>query len=324
MHAIQIDPTTKALRWAEAPTPAPGPGELRIRVHATAVNRADLVQRAGRYNPPPGASQILGLECAGIVDAVGPGPCRFQPGDRACALLSGGGYAEQVVVPTGQALPIPDGMSFTEAAALPEVLTTAWLNLYREGALQPGEHVLLHAGASGVGTMALQLLRRTGNPAFVTVGSPEKIARCMALGAEGGFDRHGGSFAPAVAEWTGGRGVDVILDPVGADYLDDNLRSLATCGRMVLIGLLSGRSASLDMGQILVRRLQVKGSVLRARSIEEKADIIAGLEADVWPAVASGQILPIIDRVMPIAEAEQAHTVIRSNVTVGKVILTVP
>jgi len=322
MLAITIDPQTQALRWSEAPTPELAPGTLRIRVCATAVNRADLVQRAGRYNPPPGASQILGLECAGVVEAVSEAG-RYQPGDRVCALLSGGGYAEQVVVPVGQVLPIPDGMSFTEAAALPEVLTTAWLNLYREGALQPGEHVVLHAGASGVGTAALQLLRRSGNPAFVTAGSAEKIARCVALGAAGGANRHEGSFREAVLGWTGGRGADVILDPVGAGYLDENLKSLAIRGRLVLIGLLSGRRAELDMGRVLVRRLRVIGSVLRARSVAEKADIIAGLEADAWPAVARGEITPTIDRVMPIQAAEEAHAVIASNQTVGKVVLSV-
>lgn len=323
MHAIQINTDDDTLTWAETPTPQPGPGEIRIRIHATAVNRADLVQRAGRYSPPPGASQILGLECAGVVDAIGDGADRYPLGARVCALLSGGGYAEYVCVPVGQVLPIPDRLSFDEAAALPEVLTTAWLNLYREARLQPGERVVLHAGASGVGTAALQLLRRSGNPAFVTAGSADKIARCIALGAEGGHNRHDGSFVEAVLDWTGGDGADVILDPVGAGYLDDNLRALAIRGRMVLIGLLSGRKAELDMGRVLVRRLRIVGSVLRARSVEEKADIIAGLQADVWPGVAAGEITPIIDRVMPIQQADQAHAVLRSNETVGKIILSV-
>lgn len=323
MHAITIDQRSHELSWSETPMPSPASGEVRIRVHATAVNRADLIQRAGRYAPPPGTSQILGLECAGTIEAIGDGVSGVAIGDRVCALLSGGGYAEKVAAPAGHLLPIPDGMSFTEAAALPEVLTTAWLNLYREAALQPGERVLLHAGASGVGTAALQLLRRSGNPAFVTVGSDEKIARCVALGADGGANRHSGPWRPAVRSWAGG-GVDVILDPAGAGYLSENLRSLATNGRLVVIGLLSGRSAELDMGRLMIKRLRIVGSVLRARTTTEKADIIAGLRADAWPAVARGEIRPIIDRVLPIQAAAEAHAALQSNQTVGKVVLTIP
>jgi NADPH:quinone reductase-like Zn-dependent oxidoreductase len=214
-------------------------------------------------------------------------------------------------------------MSFTEAAALPEVLTTAWLNLYREAALQPGERVLLHAGASGVGTAAIQLLRRSGNPCFVTAGSDDKIARCVALGADSGANRHSGPWRPAVRSWAGG-GVDAILDPAGAGYLSENLRSLATGGRLIVIGLLTGRTAELDLGRLMIKRLRVVGSALRGRSSADKADIIAGLRADAWPAVARGEIRPIIDRVLPIQDAAQAHAIIQSNQTVGKVVLTMP
>lgn len=323
MFAIQIDPIDRSLRWAETPTPQPGPGEVRIRIHATAINRADLMQRAGRYDPPPGASPILGLECAGVIDAVGEGVAQWAPGEKVCALLAGGGYAQHVVCPATQVLPIPEGFSFVEAAAVPEVFTTAWLNLYREGGLKPGERVLLHAGASGVGTAAIQLLRRSNNPCMVSVGSQKKIDQCIALGAERGVNRHDGSFLSQVLEWTDNRGVDVILDPVGASYLGDNLKALATYGRVVLIGLLGGRQGEIDLGRVLIKRLRVIGSVLRARAVEEKADILAGMKAVVWPGLASGDLKPIIDRSMLITEAAAAHDLMRSNKTVGKVILTV-
>ncbi|MFT5682457.1 MAG: putative PIG3 family NAD(P)H quinone oxidoreductase [Myxococcota bacterium] len=310
-----------ALAWTRHPDLHPAPGQIRIRVAAAGLNRADLLQHAGHYPPPPGASTILGLECAGVVDALGEGVSRWRIGDRVCALLSGGGYAEQVVCPADHALPVPEGLSMVQAAALPEVLATAWLNLYREAALQPGESVVLHAGASGVGTAAIQLCRLRGARCFVTAGSADKIARCVALGADGGHCRHDGDFVDAVKAWAPG-GVDVILDPVGAAYLPDNQRILATDGRLVLIGLLGGRMGTVDLGRLLVKRQRLIGSTLRSRSDAEKAEIIAGIAAEVWPAVIAGEVAAVIDTTMPVAEVEAAHRLLSSNSTTGKVILT--
>jgi len=322
MKGIVVDGSS--LRWQDVPNPALGVGEVRIAVAATAVNRADLVQRSGGYPPPPGASPILGLECAGVVLEVGEGVTRVLPGDKVCALLAGGGYAEQVVVPAGQVLRIPRGLDFVEAAALPEVFATAYLNLYMEAALAKGERVLLHAGASGVGTAAIQLCKAFHNPCFVTAGSADKIERCVALGAGGGADRYAGGFQEAVMAWSDGAGVDVILDPVGAAYLKDNLASLRLGGRLVLIGLMGGVQAELNLGQLMMKRLRIIGSTLRARPISEKAAVMDALEARVWPLLESGAIRPIVDAVLPIDKAEDAHTLVAGNGTFGKVVMTVP
>jgi putative PIG3 family NAD(P)H quinone oxidoreductase len=320
MKAIKVN--GERLEWTDAPTPAAGVGEVRIRVLATAVNRADLVQRGGGYPPPPGASDILGLECAGEVLEVGEGVVRVAPGDAVCALLAGGGYAEQVVVPAGQVLPIPRGLDFVQAAALPEVFATAFLNLYMEAGLTPGETVLLHAGASGVGTAAIQLCAATGNECFVTAGSAEKVARCVELGAAGGWDRHDGSFVEAVRAWSAA-GVDVILDPVGGSYLADNLSVLNVDGRLVIIGLMGGAETAVHLGLMMVKRLHVIGSTLRARPISAKAAVMDRLAEEVWPHIESGRIKPIIEEVVPIEEADRAHQLIAGDQTVGKVILAV-
>ena len=321
MRAIHVEEGD--LVWREAEEPALGPGQVRIDNHATAVNRADLAQRAGGYPPPAGASPILGLECAGVVAAIGEGVSRVKPGDAVCALLAGGGYAETVVVPAGQVLRKPSGLSFAEAASLPEVFATAYLNLFMEANAAKGERIVLHAGASGVGTAAIQMCKAFGNPTFVTAGSAEKIARCVALGADAGCDRHAGSFAPAVADWTGQQGADVILDPVGAAYLADNLESLATGGRLVLIGLLGGAAAELPLGRMMTKRLRIIGSTLRGRSIAAKATVMDALKERVWPLLESGAIEPIIEQVLPIAEAAEAHRLIASNQTFGKVVLAI-
>lgn len=318
-----IDHSDGPLRLVDQPDLQPGLGEVLIRNRATAINRADLVQRSGGYPPPPGASPVLGLECAGEVEAVGADVLRFAPGDRVCALLAGGGYAEQVVVPAPQVLPIPDGLDFVRAAAVPEVFATAWLNLYMEAGARPGERVLLHAGASGVGTAAIQLCREFDNPCWVTAGSREKIDRCMALGAAGGTDRNGGDFAADVKSWSEGHGVDVILDPVGGGYLAANLQSLAVDGRLVLIGLMGGTTAEALLGLMLVKRLRLIGSTLRARSIAAKGRIMAELEANLWPKLADGSIEPVIEASFPLAQAEAAHALIAGNETVGKIILEV-
>ncbi len=299
------------------------PPTLRISNRASAINRADLMQRAGAYPPPPGASEILGLECAGVVSEVGDGVSRFKPGDEVCALLTGGGYAQEVVVPAEQVLPLPAGLTFAQAAALPEVFATAYLNLFIEAALQPGESALLHAGASGVGTAGIQLCKALGNPCFVTAGSDDKLERCLALGAQAGANRHHVSFVDKVGEWTDGRGVDVILDPVGAAYLNDNLKSLAPDGRLVLIGLMGGAETNVNISFMLMRRLRIIGSTLRARSVAAKGQLMDALLQRVWPLIEAGTITPIIDTVVPIEKAADAHALIASDGTFGKVVLEI-
>ncbi len=321
VYAIQIE--EDRLVWQETANASAGVGEVRIKIYASAINRADLAQRSGGYPPPPGASQILGLECSGTVVEVGHGVTRVQEGDEVCALLAGGGYAEEVVVPAGQVLPVPAGLSLTQAAAIPEVFATAYLNLYGEGALQKGEQVVLHAGASGVGTAAIQMLKASGNPCFVTASGADKIAACVALGADDGHDRQQGSFLGAAEAWAGAQGVDVILDPVGGQYMADNLSLLSLNGRLILIGLMGGAQTEVNLGVLMMKRLRLVGSTLRARSIGEKAAVMDGLLRDVWPGLEEGSIKPIIDRVFPIQEAAGAHAYLAGNQTIGKVVMSV-
>jgi len=321
MRAILVE--GDEMVWGEAPTPELGDGEVRIAARASAINRADLSQRAGAYPPPPGASAILGLECSGVIEELGEGVTGLGVGDEVCALLAGGGYAESIVVPAGQVLPMPKGLSFIEAAALPEVFATAYLNVFIEAGAKPGESVLFHAGASGVGTAGIQMCRAFGNPSFVTAGADEKIERCVTLGATAGANRHSEEFVAKVQEWTDGSGVDVILDPVGAAYLQDNLKSLNMDGRLVIIGLMGGIEAPLPIAQMMMRRLRVIGSTLRARPIEAKTRIMGDLQERVWPLIESGAIKPIIEEVIPIDEANRGHELIASNTTVGKVILEI-
>lgn len=324
MKAIQV--AGEELRWAEFERPVCGPGEVRIQVAASAINRADLLQRGGAYPPPPGASPIMGLECSGVVTELGEGVASVALGDEVCALLAGGGYAEEAVVPAGQVLPVPKGVDCVDAAALPEVFATAYLNLYMEAALAPAERVIVHAGASGVGTAAVQMLRYTNNPCFVTVGNQDKLAQCVELGASGGAIRHEGSFLPGVQDWleaSGAAGVDVILDPVGGQYLMDNLTALGLGGRLVLIGLMSGAVAEADLSLLMRKRIRVIGSTLRARPIGEKALVMDGLRRDVWPRIEAGEITPIIEAKFPIEQTADAHALMAGNDTVGKILLTV-
>ena len=321
MQAIQI--VDGELEWCETPRPTASFGEVVIEVHATAVNRADLSQRGGGYAPPPGASNILGLECSGTVSEVGEEVGSFHVGDEVCALLAGGGYAEYVSVPAGQVLPKPRRLSMIEAAALPEVIATAYLNIYLEANAQFGETVLIHAGASGVGTAAIQLCKALGNPCFVTVGSDEKVRACVVLGATAGCNRHTEKFSSRVLDWTEGNGVDVILDPVGANYLASNLKCLAMDGRLVVIGLLGGAETVLSLGPLMMKRQRVIGSTLRARPIEEKSRIMAELKTRVWPRIDSGEITAVIERVIRVEEAQQAHELLATDQTFGKLVLAV-
>ena len=322
MKAIQVE--GQELRWNDVVEPPLGVGEVRIINRATALNRADLAQRVGDYAPPPGASLILGLECAGVVEAIGEGVGRVREGDHVCALLAGGGYAEKVVVPAGQVLPIPEGLSFHEAAALPEVFATAYLNLFMEAYLEPGEFVLLHAGASGVGTAAIQLCAAFDNPCFVTVGNTEKVERCVELGAAAGCDRHAVHFVEEVPRWTSQHGMDVILDPVGGAYFESNIGSLAVDGRLVLIGLLDGSTAPVALGAMMSRRLRVIGSTLRGRSIAAKSRVMDALRERVWPLIEAGKIRAVVETVMPVTDANQAHQLLSENGTFGKVVLDIP
>ena len=321
MKAIQVD--GGKLVWGTAAEQDCGPGLVKIDVAASAINRADLVQVSGGYPPPPGASPILGLECAGIVSEVGEGVQRVNVGDEVCALLAGGGYAERVVVPAGQVLPVPSGLSLLEAAAIPEVFATAYLNLYMEAGLTRGERVIVHAGASGVGTAAIQMLKQTSNPVFITAGSQQKIDQCIDLGAEAGHDRHAGAFADTARGWCGDGGVDVVLDPVGAQYLADNLNLLGLNGRLVLIGLMSGATTEINLGLLMMKRLRLVGSTLRARPIGEKAQVMDELLQNIWPHFATGAIKPIIEASFPVEQAQQAHELVASNETIGKVLLQI-
>ena len=320
--AIEID--GDRLSWVDCEFVEPAADQVQIAVRASAVNRADLLQRRGDYPPPPGASEILGLECAGVVDAVGADVTSFACGDEVCALLAGGGYAEKAVVPAAQVVPVPSGISLLEAAALPEAFATAYLNLFMEAGLKPGERALLHAGASGVGTAAIQLCRTFGSPCFVTAGSDEKIGRCLDLGAAGGCNRHEGSFGDRVGAWTDDAGMDVILDPVGGRYLEKNLKSLSLEGRLVVIGLMGGAEARIHLGVLLARRLRLLGSTLRSRSVARKGEVMNALRERVWPRIAAGEIKPVVDSVFPMDRAAEAHDLVASNATFGKVLLEVP
>ena len=313
----------EALVLADVPDPEPGPGEVLVDVVATAVNRADVLQRRGHYPPPPGAPPYPGLECSGRVAALGEGVAGWAVGDEVCALLAGGGYAERVAVPSGQLLPVPAGLSLQEAAALPEVVCTVWSNVFQVAGLQPGEVLLVHGGTSGIGTMALQLASRHGARVVCTVGSPEKAARAEELGAERAVRYRDEDFVEVVRELTDGRGADVVLDSLGASYLDRNLRSLAVGGRLVVIGLMGGTRAELDLGRLLARRASVHGTTLRSRPAHEKAAVVEAVLAGVWPAVEAGEVRPVVDRVLPLEQVAEAHRVVEASEHVGKVVLAV-
>ncbi len=323
MQAIVVDVSggEPVLRVGEVPAPVLEPGALRLRVAATAVNRADLLQAKGLYPPPPGASEILGLECAGQVLEVGEGVEGWTVGDRAMALLAGGGYAEEVVVHAGSALPVPTGLTLEEAAAVPEVFLTVFLNVFQLAALPEGGSVLVHGGGSGIGTASIQLVKHAGGTIVVSAGSEAKCARCRELGADLAVNYNEGDFVAAAREATGGRGVDVVLDSIGAPYLKRNLATLASGGRLVLIGLMGGANAEIGLAPLLMGRLQLIGSTLRARPVDEKAAIVSAFQARFGPALERGEIRPIIDRVLPLDQADEAHRAIKASEHFGKIVL---
>ena len=304
--------------WLEQPTQTCDVGQIRVKVAAAGLNRADLLQRAGLYPPPPGASQALGLECAGVVTEVGAGSA-WVVGDRVCCLLAGGGMAEEVVVDARHALPVPEGLSLAQAAGLPEVYATAWLNLFHLAGLKPGEKVLLHAGASGVGSAAIQLCKAFGSPCWVSVGSAERLAYCESLGASGGVIR--GDDGLEVAKDFGP--FEVILDPVGASYAALNLKLLALDGRWVNIGLMGGRKAELDMALLLGKRIQLIGSTLRSRDDLFKADLLRDLGQHVWPLFSEGRLKPQLAQAFAAEQAEEAFATLASNQVNGKLVLVI-
>ncbi|MEM9057740.1 MAG: NAD(P)H-quinone oxidoreductase [Pseudomonadota bacterium] len=311
------------LKLTTGPTPAAGPGQLLVRVTAAGVNRPDVLQRLGKYRVPPNASPIPGLEVCGDVVATGDGVSAFSVGDRVCALANGGGYAEYVAIPAGQCLPVPESLSAVEAAALPETFFTVWANVFDAGRLQPGETFLVHGGSSGIGTTAIQLAKALGARAFATAGSAAKCAACTDLGAELAVNYREADFVEALTAATDGKGIDVILDMVGGDYVDRNVRVAARDGRIVIIASLRGRRGELDIGQVMVKRLVVTGSLLRPRTDAQKAAIADALKETVWPLIEAGKVRPVIHRVFPLAEASAAHALMESSEHIGKLVLDV-
>ena len=311
------------LRVADVDDPVPGPREVVLDVVAAGVNRADLLQHQGHYPPPVGVTAVLGLECSGTVRSVGPEVVGWAEGDQACALLAGGGYAEQVAVPVEQLMPVPTSCSLVEAAALPEAACTVWSNLVMAAGLARGDVVLIHGGASGIGTMAIQVALTRGARPLVTVGSEHKAEACRRLGAVRAISYRDGDFVDVVMEETDGGGVDVVLDIMGAQYLDANVRALASGGRLVVIGLQGGTKAELNLGRLLSRRLSVIGTTLRARTPAEKGRIVSEVVQHLWPAVESGQVGPVVDRVLPVSDADEAHRLLEQGDVVGKVVLQV-
>jgi putative PIG3 family NAD(P)H quinone oxidoreductase len=308
---------------AERPTPAAGPGQLLIRVAAAGVNRPDVMQRQGKYPPPAGASDVPGLEVAGTVAEVGANVAGWHVGAAVCALVSGGGYADWCVAPAPQCLPVPAGLDFVAAAAIPETFFTVWTNVFERGRLRAGESILIHGGSSGIGTTAIQLARARGARVFATAGSVEKCSACERLGAERCVNYRAADFVAAVKSLTGGRGVDVVLDMVGAEYFPRNLDVLAVEGRLVEIATLRGARVELNIPVVMQRRLTITGSTLRPRSVAEKGAIAAALRADVWPLLEAGAVKPIVHATFPLREAAAAHRVMEAGTHIGKLVLVV-
>jgi putative PIG3 family NAD(P)H quinone oxidoreductase len=311
----------EVLQYVDAPDPEPGPGEVLLDVTAAAVNRADLAQRLGHYPPPEGASDILGLECSGTIAALGQGVDGVELGSQVCALLSGGGYATKVAVPVGQVMPLPQGIDMVTAAALPEVAATVWSNVMMVAGLRSGDTFLVHGGAGGIGTFAIQLTKALGARVITTAGSPEKLALCRDLGADVAIDYHEQDFVEVVADVTDGHGADVILDNMGAAYLTRNIDSLAMEGRLIVIGFQGGSRAEIDLRALFHKRAAVFSASLRARPVGEKATICAEVVEHVWPLVADGTIRTVVGRTLPLAEAAEAHRLMESGENTGKILL---
>ena len=325
MHAVEIAQPggPEVLRPTRRPLPDVGPGEVLIRVAAAGVNRPDVLQRLGLYPLPPGVSDLPGLEVSGTIAAIGDGVTGWALGDAVCALTPGGGYAEYCKTPAGQCLPVPAGVSMLEAASLPETFFTVWINVFDRARLSPGETLLVQGGSSGIGVTAIQMAKAFGHRVFVTAGSDEKCRACEALGAERGINYRTEDFVAIVKSLTEKRGVDVILDMVGGDYVQRELKCLAVDGRLSLIAFLGGSKAELDMGDILYRRLTITGSTLRPRSVEYKTEVAQALRSKVWPLVESAAIKPVIHATFPLADARRAHELMESSTHVGKIILDV-
>lgn len=308
---------------AERPVPVPGPGEILIKVEAAGINRPDVFQRQGLYPPPKGAPDILGMEVAGKVVALGPGTTRFKGGDPVCALIGGGGYAEYAVAPETATLPVPQGLSMVEAAALPETVFTVWHNIFERAALKPGEWLLVHGGASGIGTTAIPIAAALGAKVMATVGSAEKAHVCRELGATRAINYHEEDFVEAVHEMTGGNGADVILDMVGGDYVERDLKAAALEGRIVQIAFLKGSKVELDLMRLMLRRLTLTGSTLRVQSAEAKARMAKAIEERIWPLIDEGKFSPVIDSTFPLKDAADAHRRIDDPAHIGKIVLVV-
>lgn len=323
MHAVVITEPggPEVLQWTEVPNPQPGPGEVVIDVAASAVNRADLSQRQGMYPPPKGAPPYPGLECSGTIAALGEGVTGWQAGDQVCALLSGGGYAEKVAVPAGQLLPAPKSLTLVEAAALPETVCTVYSNVFQGARLTSGETLLVHGGGSGIGTTAIQLAKQAGATVAVTAGSQEKLEACRRLGADILINYREDDFTEALLEATEGHGADVILDIIGAGYLDKNIAALARDGRLAIIGMQRGRKAELDLGALMAKRGTILATTLRARPAGQKAAIVAAVAASVWPLVESGVVRPVIHQELPMSQAGEAHRIMSESTHTGKIVL---
>jgi len=325
MKAIEISEPggPRALQPTQRPVPEPGPGEILVRVKCAGVNRPDVLQRMGGYPPPKGASDIPGLEIAGTVEAAGQGASKFAQGDQVCALVPGGGYAEFATVHESNALPVPRGFTFAEAAAIPETYFTVWHNVFQRGGLKPGETLLVHGGTSGIGTTAIQLAKAFGASVITTAGSAEKCAACEKLGADRAINYREADFVEAVKEATGGKGADVILDMVGGDYINRNYEAAAVDGRIVQIAFLGGAKAEANFSLLMVKRLTHTGSTLRARSIEFKAGLAGELREKVWPLLAERKVQPVMDMFYPLHEAWRAHERMEAGSHIGKIVLDV-
>ncbi|MFF0116871.1 NAD(P)H-quinone oxidoreductase [Streptomyces prasinus] len=326
MYAITIPEPggPETLVWTKVPDPVPGAGEVLVEVVAGAVNRADIMQRQGFYDPPPGASPYPGLECSGRITALGPGVTGWAVGDEVCALLVGGGYAERVAVPVGQLLPVPQGIGLKEAAALPEVVCTVWSNVFMVAHLRPGETLLVHGGSSGIGTMAIQLAKAVGARVAVTAGTKEKLERCAELGADILINYREQDFVAELERATDGAGADVVLDNMGAKYLDRNVRALAVNGRLAIIGMQGGVKGELNIGALLGKRAAISATSLRARPPAEKTAIVAAVREHVWPLIEGGHVRPVVDREIPMRDAADAHRFVESSGHIGKVLLIAP